>query len=121
MYIDSRKFDYSQFESSEARKLTKRDQSFTKDVYKKWIEDNLDEIVERQWEINDIGAVETVGDFVKLLKEAEFTYSIGAYISSIALIGVCAEDLCRFFSVSAGHNLDDKSQYLRTKKLLLLK
>ncbi len=61
--------------------------------------------------------VERVGDFIKLLKEAEFTYALGAYTSTIAMVGVCAEDLCRFFADSAGHNMDNSSQYERVRAL----
>lgn len=119
MYIDAKKFDYSQFDypDEERQRLVERDKEFTRDSYRKWINDNVDEIVERQWEINDIGAVERTGDFIKLLKEAEFTYAIGAYTSTIALVGICAEDLCRFFANSSGHNLDRQTQEIRVNTL----
>jgi hypothetical protein len=118
MYIDAKKFDYSEFNHPDAERLVERDKEFARDSYRKWIEDNADDIVERQWEIDDIGAVEQAGEFVKLLKEAEFTYALGAYTSAIALVGICAEDLCRFFASSAGHNLDSASQYERVNRLL---
>lgn len=118
MYIDSRKFNYSHLEDAEAKARTERDKDYAKDAYKKWVEGSIHDVIDRQWEIDDIGVVETVGDFVKLLKEAEFTYSIGAYTSAIALVGICAEDLCRFFSSASGQNLENKTQFERTKKLL---
>lgn len=118
MYIDSKKFDYTKFSYPDADRLVKRDKKFMEDAYREWLNESVVNIVERQWEINDIGAIEQVGDFVKLLKEAEFTYAIGAFTSTISLIGVCAEDLCRFFAVSAGHNLDSQSQYNRVNTLL---
>lgn len=118
MYIDSRKFDYSAFGHTEAERLVERDKTFARETYCKWMNETVGEIVEREWEIDDIGAVEQTGEFVKLLKEAEFTYALGAYTSAIALIGVCAEDLCRFFAHSAGHNLDSESQFERVNRLL---
>lgn len=118
MYIDDRKFDYSKFDYSNAEELIARDKQFARDAYRKWFEDSVEKIVDRLWEINDIGAIEQVGDFVKLLKEAEFTFSIGAFTSSIALVGVCAEDLCRFFAKNAGHNLDSETQFKRINELL---
>ncbi|HKZ42203.1 MAG TPA: DUF4145 domain-containing protein [Candidatus Hodarchaeales archaeon] len=118
MYIDSKKFDYSKFSYPDAEELTKRDKRFAQDAYRKWLDESVDKIVERQWDIDDVGAIEQVGDFIKLLKEAEFTYAIGAFTSSIALVGICAEDLCRFFANSAGHNLDSESQYNRVNGLL---
>jgi hypothetical protein len=118
MYIDAKKFDYSKLSYPDAERLIERDKEFARDSYRKWVDETVDQFVERQWEINDIGAIERVGDFVKLLKEAEFTYAIGAYTSTIALIGICAEDLCRFFSISAGHNLDSQTQFNRVNTLL---
>jgi len=106
MYIDSKKFDYKKISYPDADRLIERDKKVAQNAYREWLNSSVEDIVERQWEINDVGAIEQVGDFIKLLKEAEFTYAIGAFTSSIALIGICAEDLCRFFSVSAGYNLD---------------
>lgn len=120
MYIDAKKFDYSRFNYPDADRLIERDKEAARIAYKKWMEDGVSAIVERQWEIDDIGAVEQTGDFIKLLREAEFTYALGAFTSVISLVGVCAEDLCRFFANSAGHNLDSLSQDGRIKELVRL-
>ncbi len=120
MYIDSKKFDYSKFSYPDSDRLVERDKQFVKDAYLKWVQSSVDEIVDRQWEVDDIGVVEQSGDFVKLLKEAEFTYSLGAYTSTISLVGVCAEDLCRFFASFAGHSLDSLTQFNRVNQLLFL-
>lgn len=120
MYIDNKKFDYQKFDYPDAERLIKRDKEFLKEAYLNWIKDSVEKIVERQWEIDDIGAVEQSGDFVKLLKEAEFTYSLGAYTSTISLVGVCAEDLCRFFASAAGHDFDSLKQFRRINELLSL-
>lgn len=120
MYIDSKKFDYSKFSYPDAVRLVERDKQFVKEAYQKWMADSVDEIVDRQWEVDDIGVVEQSGDFAKLLKEAEFTYALGAYTSTISLVGVCAEDLCRFFANFAGHNLDSLSQFNRVNQLISL-
>lgn len=120
MYIDAKKFDYSRFNYADADRLIERDKEAARIAYKRWMDESVSAIVERQWEIDDIGAVERTGDFIKLLKEAEFTYSLGAYTSVISLVGVCAEDLCRFFANSAGHDLDSLRQYQRINKLVSL-
>ncbi len=120
MYIDSKKFDYSKFYHPDSDRLVERDKQFVKNAYLQWVQSSVDEIVERQWEVDDIGVVEQSGDFVKLLKEAEFTYSLGAYTSTISLVGICAEDLCRFFASFAGHNLDALTQFSRVNHLLSL-
>ena len=117
MYIDARKFDYGKFSYPDTNRLIERDKQAARDAYRRWMDANVAEIVERQWAVVDIGAVERVGDFVKLLKEAEFTYALGAFTSAIALVGVCAEDLCRFFATSAGHNIDGESQSTRVERL----
>tara|TARA_A100000171_G_C2135587_1_gene149926 strand:- start:1720 stop:2604 length:885 start_codon:yes stop_codon:yes gene_type:complete len=120
MYIDSKKFDYSKFSYPNSDRLVERDKQFVKNAYLKWVKSSVDEIVDRQWEIDDIGVVEQSGDFVKLVKEAEFTYSLGAYTSTISLVGVCAEDLCRFFASSVGYNLDPLTQFKRVNQLVSL-
>jgi hypothetical protein len=120
MYIDSKKFDYRKFSYPDSDRLVERDKQFVKDTYLKWIQISVDEIVDRQWEVDDIGVVEQSGDFVKLLKEAEFTYALGAYTSTISLVGVCTEDLCRFFASFVGHNLDSLTQFNRVNQLVSL-
>lgn len=110
MYVDARKHDYTHLSETEAEQAIARDKKYAMDAYIKWFESNVEQVVDRLWEIDDVGIVEKIGEFIKLLKESEFTYSFGAYQSAIALIGVSAEDLCRFFASEAGSNLDNLSQ-----------
>ncbi|NLO32441.1 MAG: DUF4145 domain-containing protein [Candidatus Hydrogenedentes bacterium] len=119
MYIDARKCDYENLGMSASDSATwrDRDKEFTKCLYSQWFAESLDEIITRLWEIDDIGVVEQTGEFVRLLKEAEFTYSVGAYQSAIALIGVCAEDLCRFIAANSGKSYDKLRQKDRIDKL----
>ncbi|MHB1261751.1 MAG: DUF4145 domain-containing protein [Thermoplasmatota archaeon] len=117
MYIDARKFDYKAFGYNDADTRVQRDKAFAKRGYEQWFTKNVDGMVNRQWEIDDIGVVERTGDFVRLLREAEFTYSIGAYTSTMALIGVCAEDLCRFLIESDGQQDKSKDQATRIDTL----
>ena len=69
MYIDSKKFDYSKLSYHDSDRLVERDKQFVKDAYLKWVQSSVDEIVDRQWEVDDIGVVKQSG---------EFTYSLGA-------------------------------------------
>jgi len=117
MYLDARKFTYKNPHSPDSIAAIERDKIQAALSYKGWIDDNINSIVERIFEIDDIGVVEQVGEFTKLLKEGEFTYSLGLYKSAIALMGICAEDLCRFFAKLSNHNLDELSQYARINKL----
>lgn len=120
MYIDTRKQNYDHISEDEKNKCISRDKNFAKEMYAKWFQSNAKNIVDRLWEIIDIGAIEKTGEFVKLLKEAEFTYSLGAFQSSIALVGVSAEDLCRFFATESKNNLDNLSQHDRINRLISL-
>ena len=57
------------------------------------------------------------GDFIKLIKEAEFSYTLGAYYSAIALVGVASEDLTKFLAISLDKtNLNKKNQDDRLKE-----
>lgn len=117
MYVDSRKHDYTHLSPREAVQAIARDKKYAKEAYIKWFESNVEQVIDRLWEIDDVGVVEKIGEFIKLLKEAEFTYSLGAYRSAIALIGVSAEDLCRFFANETGNNLDKLTQSVRIDNL----
>jgi len=117
MYTDFTKFDYKKLNIDNYEELEKRDKEYYKNVLLDWFKSNLDDIVNRKWDINDIGAIQETSDFVKLIKESEFSYSIAAYTSAIALIGVASEDLCRYFSNLANHNFDNLSQFDRVNKL----
>lgn len=117
MYIDAKKFKYSEPLSSKDKAKQDRDRHQAAKSYRTWVQNHCAEMVERLWEIDDIGVVEQVGAFVQLLKEAEFTYSLGVYRSAIALVGISAEDLCRFFADLSGHNLDHLNQYDRINQL----
>jgi len=101
-YFDCTKFDYEKLQQAQSDELIARDKKAYKHSFIKWISDEIEGIVERKWQIDNIGIVEETGAFIKLIKEAELSYSLGAYYSSIALVGVASEDLCRYFSDRAG-------------------
>lgn len=121
MYIDFKKFSYPNPLSESDKLKIKRDKKFTQDSYISWFNENSEQFITRLWEIDDIGFIEKTGAFIKLLKEAEFTYSLGAYLSAIALIGICAEDLCRFFSSEKHQSMENLSQFERIEKLKSIK
>lgn len=113
MYIDARKISTTTQTAAEKA----RDKLHTEKIFEAWFKSKSSEFAERAWEINDIGIAEKTGEFIKLVKEAEFTYSLGAFQSSIALIGVAAEDLCRFFADLCGESTDSLSQNDRVNRL----
>lgn len=117
MYVDFTKFDYKNLGMSNYAELEQRDKEFYKKVLLDWFNNQLDDMVNRKWDIEDIGFIAETSDFIKLIKEAEFSYSMEAYNSAIALIGISAEDLCRYFSNISSQSLDDLTQYNRVNKL----
>ncbi|NOH51052.1 hypothetical protein F0262_23820 [Vibrio rotiferianus] len=117
-YFDCTKFDYDKLKKDQSAELTERDKNAYKHSFMKWVHDEVDDIVERKWQIDNIGIVEETGAFIKLIKEAELSYSLGAYYSSIALVGVASEDLCRYFADKEGlTELVDKTQFIRVGEL----
>ncbi|KGJ95194.1 DUF4145 domain-containing protein [Colwellia psychrerythraea] len=117
-YFDSTKFDYKDINIDDCEELIKRDKEAYKFSLSKWFEDELNAITDRKWEIDNIGFIEETGGFIKLIKEAELSYSFGAYYSAIALIGVACEDLCKHFAnLSNEEHLSDESQFIRINKL----
>ncbi|WP_457744379.1 DUF4145 domain-containing protein [Sulfurimonas sp.] len=117
MYTDFTKFDYEKLNVANYEELEKRDKEYYKNILLNWFQSNLNDIVDRRWNIDDIGAIQETSDFIKLIKESEFSYSIAGYTSAIALIGIASEDLCRYFSNLANHNFDNLSQFDRVNKL----
>jgi hypothetical protein len=102
MYIDYHKYNYELLNENERLKYIERDKSVYKNILSKWITDNLDNITNRKWEIEEIGHLTEVSDFIKLLKEAESLFELGFYTSCIALIGVSAEDFSKYLALKLG-------------------
>jgi len=117
-YFDCTKFDYQKFGIEESDELVLRDKNAYKHSFLSWVNNEIDNIVERKWEIENIGVVEETGDFIRLIKESELSYSLGAYYSVIALVGVACEDLCKYFANKKGYSsLIKKTQCIRVKEL----
>lgn len=118
MYIDFSKYDYSSIDESQRSAYVERDKAAYKDIVKKWLDDNVDEIVERKWLVEDISYLTSVSDFIRLLKEAENLFEFGFYTGCIALLGISAEDFTKFLATKLGQEkLVDKTQYDRIKIL----
>lgn len=115
-YFDFTCYDYEDYNSDNIKKID-RDKNAYKDALEKWVNENINEIIDRKWKINNIGFIEKSGDFIKLIKEAEFSYTLGAYYSAIALVGVASEDLTKFLAISSDMtNLNKKNQEDRLKE-----
>jgi hypothetical protein len=118
MYIDFNKYDYSLIDESQRSAYIERDKTANKDILREWLDDNIDEIVERKWLVEDILYLSSVSDFIRLLKEAENLFEFGFYTGCIALTGISAEDFTKFLAVKLGREeLVTQAQHKRINTL----
>ena len=103
MYIDFHKYNYDLVDISDREEYIRRDKRAYHGILKKWIDDNLADITERKWEVEEIQYLSEVSDFIKLIREAETLYELGFYTSCIALVGVSAEDFSKKRSHPSNH------------------
>lgn len=99
MYLNFHKYNYDLLSDGEKVSYEARDKVAYKEVLQKWFNENIEEFIERKWEIEEIHYLKQIGDFIKLLKEAENLYELGFYTSCIALVGVSAEDFSKYLSL----------------------
>lgn len=104
MYINFHKYNYNLLSSVEKIEYEVRDKNAYKEVLSKWFNENLNDFINRKWEIEEIHYLKQIGDFIKLLQEAENLYELGFYTSCIALIGVSAEDFSKYLSLQNNKN-----------------
>jgi len=102
MYIDFHKYNYDLVPADKRAEYVKRDKDSYKQVLQKWFGENLDDIVERKWEINEIHYLKNISDFIKLIREGEQLYELGFYTGCIALVGVASEDFLKYLAISLG-------------------
>lgn len=119
MYIDFHKYNYDLVPANEKAGYIKRDQESYKQVIQKWFSDNLDDIVQRKWEINEIHYLKNISDFIKLIREAEQLYELGFFTGCIALVGVASEDFLKYLAISLGKpQYENQTQFNRLNNLL---
>lgn len=102
MYIDFHKYNYDLVPTDKRAEYIKRDKDSYKQVLQKWFGDNVDDIVERKWEINEIHYLKNISDFIKLIREAEQLYELGFFTGCIALVGVASEDFLKYLAITLG-------------------
>ena len=102
MYIDFNKYNYDLVLADRKADYIKRDQGSYKQVLQKWFTDNLENIVQRKWEINEIHYLKNKSDFIKLIREGEQLYELGFFTGCIALVGVASEDFLKYLAISLG-------------------
>ncbi len=103
MYINFHKFNYLTVPQSEQARYEERDKEAYKQVLKDWFNTNLDNFIERKWEIEEIYYLKEISNFIKLIQEAESLYELGFFTGCIALIGISAEDFSKYLSLKNNH------------------
>ncbi|MEH1813326.1 MAG: hypothetical protein V7K26_22885 [Nostoc sp.] len=118
MYIDFNKYDYSLIDVCQRSAYIDRDKAAYKEILRQWFDNNVDEIVQRKWLVEDISYLASVSDFIRLLKEAENLFEFGFYTGCIALTGISAEDFTKFLATKLGREkLITQTQDKRIKAL----
>ena len=105
MYIDYLKNDYSDKNESEKSEYIKRDKKHLGALIQERITNDINNIVERWYELDDVGYIPENEKFLFLLKEAEQLYSFAYYTGTISIVGIATEEYCRYLMQK--NNLSD--------------
>lgn len=105
MYIDFIKNDYSELDQVEASEYVNRDKKHLEKLIQERIRNDIYNIVDRWYDLENIGVIYDNERFLELLKEAESLYSFGYYIGTISLIGIACEEFCKYL-ISNSNILD---------------
>ena len=116
MYIDYLRNDYSDKGEQEKREYINRDKKHLAGLIQERITNDIDCIVDRWYELDDIGYIPENEKFLYLLKEAEQLYSFAYYTGTISIIGIAAEEYCRYL-IRKYNIIDVDKQYDRINKL----
>lgn len=116
MYIDYLKQDYKDKSEDERKLYIERDKKCIGSIIREKIANDIDNIVERYYEFDDIGYIDINEKFLDLLKEAEQLYYFGYYVGTIALVGITAEEFCKYLVFS--NNISDEEKQLDRINLL---
>lgn len=119
MYIDFHKYNYDLVPADKKADYIKRDQESYKQVLQKWFNENLENVVRRKWEINEIHYLKNISDFIKLIREGEQLYELGFFTGCIALVGVASEDFLKYLVINLGKpQYETLTQFNRLNNLL---
>ena len=116
MYIDYLKNDYSNKKEQEREEYIARDKKHLAGLIQERITNDIEHIVDRWYELDDIGYIPENEKFLYLLKEAEQLYGFAYYTGTVSIIGIAAEEYCRY--LIRKYNITDvDKQYDRINKL----
>ena len=116
MYIDYLKQNYKDKPENERAAYIERDKKCIGNIIREKIANDIENIVNRYYEFDDIGYIEANEKFLDLLKEAEQLYYFGYYVGAIAIVGITAEEFCKF--MVASNNVTDTDKQVDRINLL---
>lgn len=116
MYIDYLKNDYSGKTEREKEEYIKRDKRHLGGEIQERITNDIGNIVDRWYELDDIGYIPKNEKFLYLLKEAEQLYCFSYYTGAISIVGIASEEYCRYL-VNKNNLTDVDKQIDRINKL----
>lgn len=116
MYIDYIKNDYSDKPESERSSYISRDKKHLGGLIQERIANDIDNIIERWYELNDVGYIAENEKFLYLLKEAEQLYCFSYYTGTVAIVGIASEEYCRYL-INKNNVPDIDKQVDRINKL----
>lgn len=107
-------YDKTITDSNDSR-LIKRDQRAFEFAISEWIKTDLPNISRRKLSLQQGSRVKTSGYFIKLLKEAELNFTLGAFYSALSLTYILTEDICKFLAKE--HNISSSNHHKRIEQL----
>lgn len=116
-YIDFVKADYSGKTDAEREAFIARDKKNLAGIIQERIARDVQNIVERWYEIDDIGYISVQEKFLELLKEAEQLYFFGFYTGTVAVAGIATEEYCKYLYQKHIGGADKLRQVDRINKL----
>lgn len=117
MYIDFIKNNYLDIEEDRRSEYIERDKKELGRFIKERISNDIDKIVTRWYEIEDIGCCLIEEKFLELLKEGESLFCFGYYTGTIAIIGIASEEVTKYIYAKNNTIKDTLTQDKRLKNL----
>ncbi|MGL4875607.1 MAG: DUF4145 domain-containing protein [Clostridium sp.] len=117
MYIDFIKSNYSDVQDKRRNEYIERDKKILGNLIRERISNDIDQIVTRWYELEDIGCCLVEEKFLELLKEAESLFCFGYYTGTIAIIGIASEEVTKYVYAKNNSVKDNLTQDKRLRNL----
>lgn len=117
MYIDFIKNDYSNKSKNEAVEYIERDKVHLGKIIQERITNDIKDIADRWYQLDDIGYIPENEKFLYLLKEAENLFCFGYFTGTIAVVGIACEEFCKYL-INKNKIKETEDQNSRINELL---